>query len=150
MHRDDIKAMATGVRSKPIPPRRLVSGQISTRRTQVANGTALLAPEGDARGWWGRRYAEILALRLDDLGGGELLSEGQISLAKRATTLEVELERQDADLSQGKDVDLKIYSDVTGQLVRVLNTLGLDRITKVVDHNLTADYLASPSKRAAS
>ena len=119
------------------------------RRTKVANGKALLSPEaGHGNGWWARRYAEILELRLDDLGGGATLSEGQISLSKRATTLEIELERMDADLSAGKDVPLKVYAEVTGQLVRVLNALGLKRVPRPAV-NTVLDHFSRPPERAA-
>ena len=100
------------------------------RRTAVANGNALLPPEGDPNGWWGRRYAEVLALRLDDMGGGELLSESQVSLAKRCTALEIELERREALLSTGADVDMAEFAAMTGTLARVAEKIGLRRVAR--------------------
>ena len=128
----------------------MAPGQSLTRRTKVANGKALLSPEGNANGWWARRYSEILALRLDDLGGGELLSEGKISIAKRATSIEVELERQDADLSQGKEINLKTYAEVAGTLSRLLEKLGLERVSREVERNEILDHFSRPVVRSSA
>lgn len=138
-----MRTVPTKAKNRPIPARRLAPGQSVTRRTKVANGKSLLAPEGNANGWWARRFGEILALRFDDMGGGDLLSEGQISLAKRATTLEVELERMDANLSNGTDVDLDLYARITGTLARVLEKLGLERV-KPRSRNPLLDHFSQP------
>lgn len=141
--------MATKAKNRPIPARRLAPGQSVTRRTRVANGKSLLAPEGNPNGWWARRYAEILGLRLDDLGGADLLSEGQISLAKRASALEVELEAMDADMSAARaSVDLDMYARVTGTLARVLEKLGLERVKRTA-RNPILDHFSQPHGGAA-
>ena len=96
----------------------------------MANGSALLAPEGDARGWWARRFGEVVSLRLDDLGDAATLSESQVSLSKRAAALEVSLEADEAAMSRGDDVNLKTYAEVAGQLTRILVALGLKRVPR--------------------
>lgn len=122
--------MPTKPKQRPIPPRRLVDGQHVQRRTAIANGKAVLPPEGDGNSWWGRRFAELVALHLDDMGGGDLCSEAQVSLAKRAAALSVALEAREADWSAGRDVDLAEYGTAVGQLARTLNAIGIKRVKR--------------------
>ncbi len=126
----------------------MAPGQTIYRRTKVANGKQLLAPEGDPHSWWARRFGEILALRLDDLGGGDILSEAQVSLSKRASAMEVELERFEAALSTGAEVNMNDYATVVNSLSRVLEKLGLKR-EKRNTHNPLADHFAKPPVRSA-
>jgi hypothetical protein len=76
---------------------------------------------------WSRRFRDLVLGHISDLGGRSVLSEAQIALIKRASTLEVELERMEGRLSQGEQVDLDKYGRATGNLRRVLETLGLKR-----------------------
>jgi hypothetical protein len=60
-------------------------------RSAVTNGTrAYVIGDGNSR--WARRQRDLIALHLADLGGEERLSENQLSLCRRAATLETELE----------------------------------------------------------
>jgi hypothetical protein len=112
---------------KPIKP---------NNATRVGNGTALFA-EGDGRSLWGRRYREIVAAHVADMGQpAEALSEAQRSLIRRASTFEIELERLEGRLSQGEAIDLDLYSRVSGQLRRVLETIGIQRVAKDVTPSL--------------
>ena len=103
---------------KPIKP---------NNRTKVGTGTALFA-EGDGRSLWGRRFREIVAAHVADLGRpAEHLSEAQRSLIRRVSTFEIELEKLEGRMSMGDDVDLDLYSRVSGQLRRILESLGIER-----------------------
>jgi hypothetical protein len=95
-------------------------------RAKVSNGTRLHA-EADGRTIWSRRFRDLVLGHISDLGGRSVLSEAQIALIKRAATLEVELERMEGKLSQGENVDLDKYGRATGNLRRVLESLGLER-----------------------
>jgi hypothetical protein len=95
-------------------------------RAKVSNGSRLHA-EADGRTVWSRRFRDLVLGHISDLGGRSILSEAQIGLAKRAATLEVELERMEGKLSQGEHVDLDKYGRAVGNLRRVLETLGLKR-----------------------
>ena len=57
-----------------------------------------------------------------------MLSEAQLSLIRRASAIECELERLDAALSLGEAVDLDSYGRATSHLRRLFVTLGLGRI----------------------
>jgi hypothetical protein len=64
---------------------------------------------------------------VSDLGGRDTLSEAQLSLVKRASTLELELEQAEGRLSMGETVDMDLYIRATGTLRRTLESLGLER-----------------------
>src|SRR5256885_8640102 len=77
-------------------------------RSSVTNGRkAFLLGDGNFP-WC--RFKDIAELHASDLGGAETLSEAQLSLCRRASTMEVELERMEGQLSLGNEVDLEIYS----------------------------------------
>jgi hypothetical protein len=75
-------------------------------RSAVTNGTrAYVIGDGNSR--WARRQRDLIALHLADLGGEERLSENQLSLCRRAATLETELEileRRGRDIPPDSDV----------------------------------------------
>ena len=54
----------------------------------VSNGKALFV-EADQRGPWARRWKDVLAEIISDLGGADLLSEGQRQLARRCATIAI-------------------------------------------------------------
>jgi hypothetical protein len=116
---------------------------------------------GDGNSPWARRQRDLIALHLADLGGEERLSENQLSLCRRAATLETELEMLEGQLSLGKVADLDLYNRLSGNLRRILESLGLERKSRDVTPSLSA-YLAgrvrhdegcsqeAPAGRAAS
>src|SRR5262249_30234861 len=88
-----------------------VARQKDTRRSKVANGTALWAGI-DGRSLWARRAGELLAAHLSDLGGADNCSEAEHALAKRAAVLVTELKRREAGFAQSgavSDEALAIY-----------------------------------------
>jgi len=116
-----------GKRVKVDPERR--------KRSAVTNGTKAFI-EGDGNSPWYRRYKDLVAGHVTDLGGTSLLSKGQISLCRRAAVLEVELERMEGKLSMGETGDLDLYNRTVGNLRRVLETIGLKRVAKTVKPTL--------------
>ena len=88
---------------------------------------------GDGGSPWARRQRDLIALHVADLGGEEALSENQLSLCRRAATIETELEMLEGKLSMGQDADLDLYNRLSGNLRRICESLGLKRISKVVD-----------------
>lgn len=116
------------------------------KRSSVTNGNKAFI-EGDGNSPWYRRFKDLLALHVEDLGGPELLSEAQISLCRRAATLEVELERIEGQLSLGNDADLDAYNRHAGGLRRILETLGVERVKRDLTPNPLADYFSQPAIR---
>jgi hypothetical protein len=98
-------------------------------RSKVTNGKHVFV-EGDKRGPWTRRFKDILACIVSDLGGADILSEGQRQIARRAATLSIACEKLEGELAQGGDVDLVVYGMLTDRLGRCFNRLGLRRQAK--------------------
>ena len=96
-------------------------------RSAVTNGNKAFI-EGDGNSPWYRRFKDIVELHVSDLGGlAAGLSEAQLSLCRGAATMEVELERLEGQLSLGQEIDLDAYSRISGNLRRVLESIGLER-----------------------
>jgi hypothetical protein len=105
------------------------------QRSAVSNGRRLFVA-GDGRSPWSRRYYDLIAMHVSDLGGRSNLSEAQVALIKRAATLECELELMEGRLSQGEQVDLDVFGRATGNLRRVWESLGLKREAKDITNDV--------------
>jgi hypothetical protein len=109
-------------------------------RSALSNGRLLA--DVDGRGMWARRLADLVALHLSDLGDLDAVSEAERSLVRRVATLEIELEKLEASFAQAGQADpadLDLYSRVSGNVRRILESLGLKRVAKQIDP--VADYL---------
>jgi hypothetical protein len=108
----------TMVEAAPARPKRKSSAVSSGRRMFV---------QGDSSSAWSRRYRDIVAGHVSDLGGQAVLSEAEISLIKRVSTLEIECEQAEGRLSMGQEVDLDLYQRMLNSLRRAHEVLGLER-----------------------
>jgi hypothetical protein len=80
----------------------------------------------------------LVELHVGDLGGPAMCSEAQLSLCRRISTTEVELERLEARMSEGDDsVDLDVYNRLAGNLRRMLESIGLRRVARPTDGPLS-------------
>jgi hypothetical protein len=61
-----------------------------------------------------RRYRDLIAGHVSVLGGHAALSEAQLSLVKRASAIECELEQLKGKLSMGEQVDLDRFTRAEG------------------------------------
>jgi hypothetical protein len=113
----------------------------SVRNRSAVTNRKRLFVEGDGRSPWARRWRDLVELHAGDLGGMDLLSEAQLSLVKRAATIEVELEQVEGRLSTGRDADLDLYTRSTSHLRRIFEVLGVERRPKDVTLDLRT-YLA--------
>jgi hypothetical protein len=100
-------------------------------RSAITSGRKLFV-EGNSNSAWSRRYHDLVVGHISDLGGRDLLSEAQVSLIRRAASIECELERLDALMSQNKPVDLSAYASVSSHLRRLFETIGLKRQAREV------------------
>jgi hypothetical protein len=100
-------------------------------RSRVTNGKALhVVSPGDTK--YSRRFRDILAQITSDLGGGEILSEAQRQLARRAATISLSCEQLEFKAVSGEAIDLDVYGQLTDRLGRVFGRLGLKRIARDV------------------
>src|SRR5262245_43406433 len=112
---------------KPALSRALTTAKAkSVAASAVTNGSRLLL-EGDQRTPWARRYRDLCRLHIDDLGGADAVTEAQISLIRRCSAIEVQLESLEGLMSRGVEVDIDVFARVSGTLSRMLRALGLER-----------------------
>jgi hypothetical protein len=132
----------------------LARGAIEPRaprqRSAVTNGRKLFV-EGDGNSAWSRRYRDLVAGHANDLGGGDALSEAQLSLVRRASAIECELEQMEGRLSMGEEVDLDIFTRATSHLRRLFEVLGVERRPRDIGLGdlLAADLEAQRQERAS-
>jgi hypothetical protein len=105
-------------------------------RSAVSNGRRLFV-NGDGNSAWSRRYRDLIVGHISDMGGRDMLSEAQLSLIKRASAIELELEQMEGRLSKGEQVDLDTFTRAASHLRRLLETLGLRRQARDVTPSLT-------------
>jgi hypothetical protein len=109
-------------------------------RSAVTNGSRLhVVSPGDTA--WSRRFADVLGQVIFDLGGVDLLSEGQRQLARRAATLSIMCERMEGEAAAGRGIDLDTYGQLTDRLGRAFGRLGLQRRAREVSN--LQDYLVA-------
>ncbi len=104
-------------------------------KAPVTNGNQTFTLGGDGHSPWARRWKDVTAQLVLDLGGRDFVSEFQLALCKRAASLTVELESLEAAMSEGQIVDLDLFGRLVGHLRRILESLspGLGRVARVSD-----------------
>lgn len=105
-------------------------------RSAVSNRTRLFVDQ-DARGPWARRYADLVAMIADDLGGPDGMTELKLGMVRRAAALMLECERLEGELAMGAKVDIDQLGRITGHLRRIGETLGLDRVVRDITPSLS-------------
>jgi hypothetical protein len=111
------------------------------QRSAVTNGKRLhVVSPGDTA--WSRRFRDVLAQIVSDLGGADLLSEGQRQLARRCATISIQCERMEGEAAKGNEIDLDTYGTLTDRLGRCFQRLGLKRTAHDVTPDDPLDYAA--------
>jgi hypothetical protein len=121
--------------------RNLIGAHPENNRSAVTNGRKLFVL-GDGDSAWSRRYRDLVYGHISDLGGPSGLSEAQISLIKRASAIECELEQQEGKLSLGEPINLDVFTRSASHLRRILESLGcpgLERKAKPINGHADAD-----------
>jgi hypothetical protein len=98
----------------------------------------------DKRSAAARRFKDVLAAIVSDLGGPDRLSEGQKQLCRRCALLAVEAEKLEAR-SIGEDIDLDRFGMMTDRLGRALSRLRLKRVPRDVTPDLKS-YLGGGAR----
>jgi hypothetical protein len=128
--------------------------QLSSRkaRSALTNGRHLLQ-DVDARSVWMRRYRDLLALHISDLGGEDLVTDPENRLIRRAAMLTLQCEMMDRKFAlrdgEASQSDLEVYQRLTNTLRRTLESLGLSRRSRDVTPTL-AQYLAAKTSAGVS
>jgi hypothetical protein len=108
-------------------------GALGRRAVRGTAGKRMFVEGGDGRSPWSIRWKDLIYSHATDLGGVEALSEAQISIIRRASSMECELERLEARLSVGEDIDLGEYGRLAGRLCRMFEIIGVKKLARPLD-----------------
>lgn len=111
-------------------------------RSRVTNGKEYL-PGIDGRSVLARRMRDVASQVAADLGGADRLSEAKRQLIRRFAGAAALAEQLEAQVANGKTIDISEHSALTSSLVRISNKIGLTRAMKRVP--TLDEYLASKS-----
>jgi hypothetical protein len=107
-------------------------------KSKTTNGRRVFVIGGDGRGAWTRRWRDLVELHTADCGGADAISEAMLSLCRRISAIEVQLEQMEAQMSEGDlKVDLDLYNRLAGNLRRMLESIGLQRVSRDVTPSLS-------------
>jgi hypothetical protein len=98
-------------------------------RSAISNGTHLLN-DCDHRSKAMRRLRDLLVSYENDLGGRDILSQGQLALLRRGSCLQLQAELMEQSWArnggQASRDQLECYQRVTNSMRRVIESLGLN------------------------
>jgi hypothetical protein len=110
-----------------------VAGCKPAARSKVSNQSATFLDGVDGRSALARRFRDVLAEIISDLGGHDAgLSEVQRQIARRIATIAVECERLEAQAMSGETIDLELYGRLADRLGRACQRLGIKRQARTV------------------
>jgi hypothetical protein len=117
--------------------------QKAKARSRIANGSSLYLGTAagepvDGRTVQARVFRDTLAEIVADMGGRDMISEGEFQLARRAAALSVECLISESHQATGKRLDLETFIPAVNALNRTLGNLGLKRRQR----DVTPDPLA--------
>jgi len=95
--------------------------------TRVGTGTGSFLDGVDHRSAYARRFKELMASMVDDMGGDGAVGEAQKQLIRRAATLSLQAEILEAKAATGEGFDPDAFTKLTNTLNRVLSSLGLKK-----------------------
>jgi hypothetical protein len=132
--------------------------ELSMRKAKsaVTNGTAVLY-NIDHRTIYMRRLRDLLAAHEQDLGGRDLLSEGQRCIIKRASMLTIQCELLETKFAQSDSaasrLDLLTYQTCANSLRGLVESLGLNtgrkqRPTNELDAEVEDAYMDAMAEPA--
>jgi hypothetical protein len=112
-------------------------------RSRITNHGHLL-PDIDGRTMWARRLRDLTAMLVADQGGDDMISAAKMAIVRRAAIIQVELELRELRFADEEPsyLQLEQYSRISGNLRRMLESVGLERRAKDVTPTLS-EYLAS-------
>ena len=118
----------------------------SRARSRVSNGSSMFLDDIDGRSALARRYRDILADLISDMGGD--VSAAKMMICRRAATISVWCEQAEAEMAAGEEIDIAEFGTAANALRRLLADLGLERKAKDITPDL-AGYLRSKGRVAA-
>jgi hypothetical protein len=100
-------------------------------RSRVTNGKEIL-PGIDWRSPTARRYRDLVAQIAADQGGADRMSESRLQLIRRFAASACMAESMEADLANGKTIDVAQHALLCSTLVRLAQRIGIDRTAREI------------------
>jgi hypothetical protein len=119
----------------------VLDGPKPQAKSRISNGSAVFLEGVDGRSVLARRYRDIFASLVSDMGHDP--SEAQNLIARRASTLAVWCELAEAGMAKGDDLDIAEFTTATNALRRLLADIGLERRARDISPTLS-DILRGP------
>jgi hypothetical protein len=117
----------------------------SKTRSRVSNGSSTFLDGADGRSALARRYKDLLAEMIRDMGGDP--TAAQAAIARRAATLCVWCEQSEAAMAAGDEIDIGTFATTANAMRRLLVDLGLERKARDITMSLEK-YVASKAQAA--
>ena len=114
-------------------------------RAKASNDPCLFLKEVDGRSVFARRFRDLVASFLEDLGGQDAVSTGEVQLIRRASAISCLCETLEVDMANGQSVDIEKYNSLVNSLNRCLGSIGLRRRPKNITPTLT-EYVKEASE----
>jgi hypothetical protein len=110
---------STSTKAKPQP----ADSNLKCGRSKLTNRFAMVPTDG--RSMWQRRYRDLVTLYVEDLGGPHRVSQAELSLIRRASTIQIQLEIMEAAFADGtaNANALEIFGRASGNLRRIFQAL---------------------------
>ena len=113
-----------------------LAGRAATARSKLTNGTrGAVLPGVDQRSAVARRFRDIIAAIVTDLGGPNHTTETRLHLIRRFAMLVVQAEEMEARYSEGEQIEISKHVKISSTLVRLAGRIGMKRVPK----NITPD-----------
>jgi hypothetical protein len=136
--------MAESRKGNPDGSGRLVPRKVPAR-SRVSNGADIL-PDVDGRSAVARRYRDIAAQIIADMGGASQCAETRLQLIRRFAAAAVLAEQMEARLANGHSINIADHALVSSTLLRLAQRIGIDRRSRNITPSLS-EYLELQSKR---
>ena len=109
-------------------------------RCRATNEPTAFLEGVDGRSVIARRFRDLVAAIVEDLGGAEAITEGELQLVRRAASLCVQCELLEAEAARGAALEVDSYVKLVNALNRTLGSIGLKRRPRDVTPDLR-DYV---------
>ena len=109
-------------------------------RCRATNEPTAFLEGVDGRKVIARRFRDLVAAIVEDLGGADAITEGELQLVRRAASLCVQCELFEADIARGAGLEIDSYVKLVNALNRTLGSIGLKRRPRDVTPDLH-DYV---------
>jgi hypothetical protein len=133
------------VAARSTPARRSNADRTGLLRSRVTNHKDLL-PGLDGRSSSARRFRDLVNAYVSDMGGLDQCSEIKLGLLRRLASIVVQAEILEAQMVNGKPIDVTTLCQLASTTVRISTRLGLERKQRLVP-TLSDVLKGSPHER---